>query len=325
MISIAITENGIEIHEEKNIRNKGKSLLELPDDYSVIDIETTDLSSKWGDILEISALKVRNDVIVDKLSYLIKPDNFTQVDPFTENLTGITTEMILKDGYDTTTVLKHFLEFIGEDIIVGHNVNFDINFLYDVIDQKLSQRFHNNFVDTYRLSKYYAFRDIPEQTLIKLSEELKLESNQFHRSLADSYTTFNLYQKIKEKLGQEWTVTKKRSYTTKLKATDIVGDPTKRDIYNPFYQSNVVFTGHLNQFIRRDAQKLIADIGGTPQDNVNKSTNYLVIGTQDKKKIKGDFSNKQKKAMQLKATGQDINIIDEDIFLDMLADHISEA
>lgn len=29
--------------------------------------------------------------------------------------------------------------------------------------------------------------------------------------------------------------------------------------------------------------------------------------------------------MQLKATGQDINIIDEDIFLDMLADHISEA
>lgn len=39
---------------------KGHSLVENVDDYTVLDIETTSLDSYYGEILEISAIKVRN-------------------------------------------------------------------------------------------------------------------------------------------------------------------------------------------------------------------------------------------------------------------------
>jgi DNA polymerase III subunit epsilon len=51
---------------------KGRSLLVSPSDYTVIDIETTDFNFFYGDIIEVGAIKVRNNVIVDKFSELIK-------------------------------------------------------------------------------------------------------------------------------------------------------------------------------------------------------------------------------------------------------------
>ena len=40
--------------------HKGKSLIKNISDYTVIDIETTSLASASGEILEISAVKVRD-------------------------------------------------------------------------------------------------------------------------------------------------------------------------------------------------------------------------------------------------------------------------
>ena len=46
------------LKKEKRERDKGKSLLEFPDGYTVIDIETTGLSPEFDYIIELSALKV---------------------------------------------------------------------------------------------------------------------------------------------------------------------------------------------------------------------------------------------------------------------------
>ena len=44
---------------QKNIRNhKGKSLLIFPDDYVVLDLETTGLDSKIDSIIEIAMLRI---------------------------------------------------------------------------------------------------------------------------------------------------------------------------------------------------------------------------------------------------------------------------
>jgi DNA polymerase-3 subunit epsilon len=67
---------------------------------------------------------------------------------------------------------------------------------------------------------------------------------------------------------------------------------------------------------RQDALQIIADIGGIPGNNVNKTTNFLVVGQQDYR-IVGDagLSGKQQKALQLLENGADIEIISEDDFL----------
>ena len=46
---------------------KGHSLVENVDDYTVLDIETTSLDSYYGEILEISAIKVRNKKEITRL------------------------------------------------------------------------------------------------------------------------------------------------------------------------------------------------------------------------------------------------------------------
>lgn len=45
------------------------------DDYCVLDIKTTGLSSVNNEIIEICILRVRNKQIVDKYETLIKPNN----------------------------------------------------------------------------------------------------------------------------------------------------------------------------------------------------------------------------------------------------------
>ena len=132
---------------------KGKSLIEKVSDYTVVDIETTSLDSYYGKILEISAIKVRNNNVVDTFSEIINVDE--EIGYFTTKLTGITTEMVLKEGKDLIEVLKSFLEFLENDIIIGHNVNFDINFLYDNIEDNLGIHLSNDYIDTLRLSRKY--------------------------------------------------------------------------------------------------------------------------------------------------------------------------
>lgn len=52
---------------------------------------------------------------------------------------------------------------------------------------------------------------------------------------------------------------------------------------------------------------------------MNKQTNYLILGDNDYNAIlKGEKSSKRKKAEKLKLEGQDIEIIDERTFYDLL-------
>lgn len=120
---------------------KGNSLLEKVENYTVVDIETTSLDIVFGEILEISAIKVRNRKEVDNFSEIIKVNH--ELGWPTTNLTGITTKMVEEEGKDLLYVLLDFKDFLGDDIIVGHNVNFDINFLYDTIREQLGDYLTN--------------------------------------------------------------------------------------------------------------------------------------------------------------------------------------
>ena len=91
---------------ETNIREfKGNSLLELCTDYVLIDIETTGFSPQYDDIIEIGAIKVKNNKIIDEFQFLINIGH--KLNNFISNLTGITDEMLL-NGKNIDIVLKKF-------------------------------------------------------------------------------------------------------------------------------------------------------------------------------------------------------------------------
>ena len=95
--------------EKYNRLYKGHSLIKNLNDYTVLDIETTSLDSFTGEIVEISAIKVRDKKEVDTFSELIKTHN--RLGAFTTRLTGITNEMVQKEGKDLINVLQQFKDF----------------------------------------------------------------------------------------------------------------------------------------------------------------------------------------------------------------------
>lgn len=107
---------------------KGKSLIEIPNKYIAFDIETTGLDPMYDEIIEIGAIKIEDGKEIETFSTLIKPEY--EIDEFITELTGITNEMVM-DAPKINEVLPKFMDFIKDSIILGYNVNFDINFIYD--------------------------------------------------------------------------------------------------------------------------------------------------------------------------------------------------
>lgn len=177
--------------------HKGKSLIEKANDYTVVDIETTSLDSYCGEILEISAIKVKNKKIVDQFSELIKINE--EVGYFTTRLTGITNDMILREGKELTLVLRSFKDFVRDDIIIGHNVNFDINFLYDSMKENLGIYLENDYIDTLRLSRK-VLPQLRHHKLDDLIDYFDLKVRNKHRALNDCILTNQVYIELSKYL-----------------------------------------------------------------------------------------------------------------------------
>ena len=77
----------------------------------------------------------------------------------------------------------------------------------------------------------------------------------------------------------------------------------------------------LEKMARKDAMQIVVDLGGLVGNSVTKKTNYLILGNNDYcSSIKGGKSSKQKKAESLKLAGNDIEIISENVFYDMISE-----
>lgn len=327
--SIIYGENKVESNkDEDNSKNikiiKGKSLMTLVSNYTIVDIETTGFDPKYDSIIEISALKVRNDKIVDTYSSLIKPDS--ELFEFVEELTGITNSM-LNDSPKINGKIKDFINFIGEDVVIGHNVNFDINFICTAYKKYCNLDFQNDFIDTMRLARFN-LKELKHHRLKDLVKYFNLEINNFHRGLDDCETTLKVYLKLKESILKEYESVdnfeksfKKRKYHyTPIK--NITRNCNTIDITNPLYNSYCVFTGALQLMRRADAMQCVINIGGFVQDNANKKTNYLIVGNTDYlNNVKSKKTSKMKKVEELQLKGYDICILSENVFYELLNIH----
>ncbi|MBP5405040.1 MAG: 3'-5' exonuclease [Clostridia bacterium] len=161
---------------------KGKNLFSFPSDYTVIDIETTGLSASAAEIIEVSALRYRGDTLVAEYESFLKPR--FPIPPFITALTGITNAMV-RDARPRKEVLAELYDFIAADVVIGHNVNFDVNFLYDEFERYLGASFSNDFVDVMRLSRRY-LPALPNHKQITVAEHFDVDTSGAHRASKDT-------------------------------------------------------------------------------------------------------------------------------------------
>jgi len=296
------------------VRYKGNSLLEFVEDYCIIDIETTGYIPYLDEIIELGAIRVREGAITDTFATLIHTDKI--LDEYIIELTGITNEMVAEAPY-TNNILPEFIDFISDDIILAHNANFDINFIYDVSLKILEKQFDNNFIDTLRLSR----RILTEHNthrLEYLKTIYKLNDKRSHRAEDDCVSAYNLYNLLKcecENRQIDLNACSKnfKKYYPKISAKDIVvNDGVLIDEEHIFFDKVCVFTGTLEKMPRKEAMQSVVNLGGKCGDRITRETDYLIMGKQDYSKFaNGNKSSKTIKAKKLIEDGQPIQIISE--------------
>lgn len=304
---------------KKNRDEKGKSQTTFANNYTIIDIETTGLDASYDEIIEIGALKIRDNKIIKTFNTLVKPQQ--EIDEFITELTGITNKMV-ENAPNIQTAILDFNNFVDDDIIIGHNVNFDINFIYDVFTENYNKPFKNNFIDTLRFSRKL-LPELKHHRLKDMLEYFSIKQEKAHRALDDCYSTFYLYIELRKKAWEvynsEQEFEKSFNQYKKYDLKQITCKSEVIDKTNPFFNKICVFTGTLEKMERKAAAQLVVNLGATCGNTVTKSTNYLILGNNDYNPIlKGKKSSKLLKAERYKLEGYDIEIISEDVFYDML-------
>lgn len=313
---------GRAIMEKVTRDEKGVSLLEMPNSFVVFDIETTGLDFIFDEIIEIGAIKIVNGAVVDSFNSLIKPKN--KIDEFITELTGITNEM-LEDAPSIREVLLNFVDFIGNNILVGHNVNFDINFVYDNLIRNELNPISNDFVDTMRISRRL-LKELKHHRLIDLAEYYNIDIQGNHRSLKDAEITLNVFNNLRNDIEDKYGsvsefVKVSKNKPSYFRASDITTEKKEFDEENEFFGKNVAITGTLEKMTRKEAMQIIVDLGGHCEDGVTSKTNYLILGNNDYNPIlRGKKSSKLVKAEKLKLEGKDIEILSENAFYEIIND-----
>ena len=95
-------------------------------EYVAFDLETTGLSSQHDVIIEIGAVRMKGNDVLDTFQTFVAPHR--ALSPKIIDLTGITDAML--DGApEIGDVMPEFLKFVGGRPLCAHNADFDIGFV----------------------------------------------------------------------------------------------------------------------------------------------------------------------------------------------------
>jgi DNA polymerase III subunit epsilon len=166
--------------------------------FCVVDVETTGGSALDGAITEVGAVKLRGGECLGTLQTLINPG--MAIPPEITVLTGITEAMVVP-APRIDEVLPSFLEFLGDAVIVGHNVRYDLGFLNAALERAGRRRLSNQFVDTCSLARRLVRDEVPDCRLHTLADRMRLSHRPTHRALDDALATGDLLHVLLERAG----------------------------------------------------------------------------------------------------------------------------
>ena len=163
-------------------------------DYVVFDLETTGISPKTDEVVEISAVKVEHGKVTDEFSTLVNPKR--RIPYGASRVNGITDDMVAEAPF-FEQVLEEFLEFIEGFVLVGQNIaRFDMNFLYRDVEKYFERSLPNDYIDTLQMAR----RELPNlehHRLTDLAEYYGISAEGAHRALNDC----RMNQQVFEKMG----------------------------------------------------------------------------------------------------------------------------
>lgn len=166
--------------------------------FCVLDLETTGGSPASCQITEIGAVKYRGGELLGTFQTLVDPG--LPIPPSITVLTGITQAMVI-DAPRIDSALPSFLEFIGDAVIVGHNVRFDLSFLNAAATRLGYGRLENESTDTAALARRLVRSEVRNLRLRSLAAHFRSPTTPNHRALEDARATAHVLHALLERAG----------------------------------------------------------------------------------------------------------------------------
>jgi len=164
--------------------------------YAALDLETTGLSFKRDEIVEIGIVVFKKGKRMEEFESFIKPS--VPISRKSKEIHGIDEEMLRNAPVFEDVVVK-VEEMLRDSVIIGHNLYaLDLSMLNK--QMKLSGRkpFYNPSIDIYLLSR--RLMGIKKRSLRQLSEALRVSGEKLHRALPDARRAMKIWIRFLEKL-----------------------------------------------------------------------------------------------------------------------------
>lgn len=322
----------IEPTKDTNLTEKNKSIEKADADFIAIDFETANNNNNSA--CSMGLVVVKNLEVIESKHFLIQPPVMSFND-INMKIHGIMARDV-KDKPKFPEIWNEIKHYFVNNIIIAHNAQFDMSVL-----KSLQLEYNLNipdfvYMDSMTISTKACGGEI-KKTLDARAKALGVELKNHHNALDDtiacanivietvkrckkkSFQSFiNVYSSLNKKqfseLKHQQYFRKGRTFN-RVKISEIKTCSTA-DCNSPFYGKNIVFTGELSKYGRKEAMQLVADLGGIVKSGVSSKTDYLIVGVQDESIVGDDgLSRKEEKAYELIENGQDIQILDENEYV----------
>src|SRR5712691_9998579 len=179
---------------QASLDDLGQPLSEVT--FVVIDLETTGASARDCAITEVGAVKMCGGECRGRFETLINPG--VPIPPMITVLTGITEAMVMP-APRIEEVMPALLEFIGDAVIVGHNIRFDLSFLDAALAARSRPKLTNRSVDTLGIARRLVLDEVPNLRLSTLARHFRVPTEPIHRAVADAQATAEVLHALLER------------------------------------------------------------------------------------------------------------------------------
>lgn len=283
-------------------------------DFTAIDFETANRhrASACG----VGLAKVRGGEIVDDVSWLMRPPpNYDHFEPFQVGVHGIKSSMVAGEPrFDAR--LGDMLAFVGDDVVVAHNASFDASVMNAACVASGLRPPDLRYLCTMAAARRCL--DLASYRLPFVADALGVRLDFHHEAGADAAAAAGLVSHLAAALGvttiDELLALSQRSSA----ARELTASPNATaDPDHPLFGMVIVFTGALSTMTRQMAWDDCAAVGARPEKNVTRRTQVLVVGELDPRQLVpgATLSARARKAFDLRAAGQEIEVLTEFEFL----------
>jgi len=161
--------------------------------FVCIDCETTGLDVKLDRVIEVAAVCFNKSENLDSFESLIDP--VCVIPESSIAIHHITPDMLIGKP-KIESVLPELLKLIGNRIIVGHGILFDIQLIVNAAERaNIPCTIQNNrYLDTLRMARLYG--ESPVNSLARLRHHFNIQEEGAHRAMSDVVVNIEVFRQL---------------------------------------------------------------------------------------------------------------------------------